>query len=84
MKMENNQRKKNDCCSVEAVVTVDDRGQILLPRDLREKAGLKAGDKLAVVAAREGGEVCCLQMIKVEKLAPLVKDYLGPMLANFR
>lgn len=83
-----NQAKKENakagCCSVEAVVTVDDRGQILLPRDLREKAGLKAGDKLAVVAALEGGQVCCLQLIKADKLAGLVKDFLGPVLANFR
>lgn len=79
-----NQKNKADCCSIEAVVTIDDRGQILLPRDLREKADLKAGDKLAVVAAVESGQVCCLQMIKADKLATLVRDYLGPMLANFR
>ncbi|MDH5460211.1 MAG: AbrB/MazE/SpoVT family DNA-binding domain-containing protein, partial [Candidatus Bathyarchaeota archaeon] len=34
------------CCKLEALVRVDERGQIVLPKDLREKAGIKAGDKL--------------------------------------
>jgi AbrB family looped-hinge helix DNA binding protein len=37
------------CCGVEAVVSVDSRGQVVLPKDLRAAAGIKAGDKLAVV-----------------------------------
>jgi len=37
------------CCSVESVVSVDSRGQMVLPKDIREKANISAGDKLAVV-----------------------------------
>ena len=37
------------CCKVDAVVTVDSKGQIVLPKDLREKAKLKPNDKLAVI-----------------------------------
>jgi antitoxin PrlF len=32
------------------MVSVDERGQMVLPKDLREKANIKAGDKLAVVS----------------------------------
>ena len=32
------------CCKLEAVVAVDERGQIVLPKDLRERAGIRAGD----------------------------------------
>ena len=38
-----------DCCRVEAVVNVDARGQMVLPKEVREKAGIKADQKLAVV-----------------------------------
>ena len=46
------------CCRVEALVTVDDRGQMVLPKELRERAGIKAGDKLAVVGMESEGRVC--------------------------
>jgi antitoxin PrlF len=68
------------CCNVEAVVSVDERGQMVLPKDIREKAGIKAGDKLAIIAMRQEGKVCCLSMIKVEALADMVKGMLGPVM----
>jgi AbrB family looped-hinge helix DNA binding protein len=68
------------CCNVEAVVSVDGRGQLVLPKDVREKTGIKAGDKLAIIAMRQEGEVCCLAMVKVKSLAGMVKDMLGPLL----
>jgi AbrB family looped-hinge helix DNA binding protein len=48
------------CCGVEAVVTVDARGQVVLPKELREAAGIAAGDKLAVVSLKSGERLCCL------------------------
>ena len=68
------------CCKVESVVTIDERGQMVLPKDIREKAGIKAGDKLAIIAMRQEGKVCCLSMIKVEALADMVKGMLGPVM----
>ena len=68
------------CCGVEAVVSVDDRGQIVLPKDVREKAGIKAGDKLAVIMHGPQGNVCCISLIKAEGLAESVKSMLGPMM----
>ena len=67
------------CCGVEAVVTVDSRGQIVLPKELRSQAGIRAGDKLAVVSMRSEGKVCCLSLMKVEELAGTVRQILGPM-----
>jgi len=67
------------CCGVEAVVTVDARGQVVLPKDLRAAAGIQPGDKLAVVSMTSQGRVCCLSLIKVEQLAGTVKDILGPV-----
>ena len=70
------------CCKVEAVVSVDERGQMVLPKELREKAGIKAGDKLAVVAMQKDGATCCLTLLKVDELAGLVKDLLGPVMTE--
>ena len=67
------------CCGVEAVVTVDARGQIVLPKELRSQAGIATGDKLAVVSMRNAGRVCCLSLMKVEELAGTVRQILGPV-----
>ena len=72
-----------DCsegCKIDAVVTIDSKGQIVLPKDLRERAGLKPSDKLALVACEKEGEVCCIMMIRAEKLGGAVSKMLGPML----
>jgi len=71
-----------ECCKVNAVVTIDSRGQIVLPKDVREKAKIKPNDKLAVVGCERDGEICCIMMIKAEKLGDAVSKVLGPMLKD--
>ncbi|MBS3920150.1 MAG: AbrB/MazE/SpoVT family DNA-binding domain-containing protein [Deltaproteobacteria bacterium] len=68
------------CCKVESIISVDERGQMVLPKDLREKAKIRAGDKLALISWDKEGEICCLYLIKTEHLADRVKDFLGPMM----
>ena len=68
------------CCKVEALVTVDARGQIVLPKDVRDKAGIGAGDKLAVISFESGGKVCCISLVKSDAFADTVKGLLGPMM----
>lgn len=68
------------CCKVEAMVSVDERGQMVLPKELRDKAGIHAGDKLAVVSMEKNGETCCLSLIKAESLTGMVKNMLGPVM----
>ena len=70
----------NDACKIDAIVTMDAKGQIVLPKDLREKADLKAADKIAVVAYEKEGKVCCIVMIKAERLVGAVSKTLGPLL----
>ena len=65
---------------MESIVSVDERGQMVLPKDIREKAGIRAGDKLAVVSMEMGGKICCLSLIKVEELEGMVKSVLGPVM----
>lgn len=70
------------CCQVTSLVSVDERGQMILPKEIRERAGIKAGDKLALVAWEKDGAVCCLTLIKADELGGMVKDKLGPMLTG--
>ena len=67
------------CCKVESVVSVDERGQMVLPKEIREKANIRAGDKLAIVSWGQGGGMTCLALIKVEDLNKLVQEMLGPV-----
>lgn len=67
------------CCKVEAVISVDERGQTVLPKELRDKANIRAGDKLAVLSMEKGEKTCCLTLIKVEEIEEMVKGMLGPL-----
>lgn len=71
---------KENCCNVESVITVDERGQMVLPKEIREKANIKAGDKLAVVSLKKEGKFCCIALIKAENLSGVVMDLLGPII----
>ena len=69
-----------DTLRIDAVISMDSKGQIVLPKDLREKANFKPNDKIAVVACEKDGEVCCIMMLKAEKLVGAVTKTLSPML----
>ncbi len=60
------------CCRIEAIVTVDSKGQIVLPKTLREKAGLRTDEKIALITFGNEGKVSCILMIKAEQLGDAV------------
>ncbi len=84
------QKKKKDesccgpeartCCKVEALVSIDERGQMVLPKELREKANIRAGDKLAVSSWGKGDKVYCIFLTKAEELTEMMKAMLGPVM----
>jgi AbrB family looped-hinge helix DNA binding protein len=67
-------------CKVDALVSIDGRGQIVLPKDIRKRAGIEAGDKLAVISWESHGQVCCLSLIKADDFGASIKGLLGPMM----
>ncbi len=67
-------------CRVESILSIDERGQMILPKDIREKAKIQAGDKMALVSMEKDGKICCLSLIKVEELEIMVKSMLGPVM----
>lgn len=74
------EEKDTGCCQVLSIVSVDERGQMVLPKDVRTRAGITPGDRLAVVSWEKDGAVCCLTLIRVEEFSPLVKELLGPVI----
>jgi antitoxin PrlF len=68
------------CCRIEAVVSIDERGQLVLPKEIRDKAGIKPGDKLALIMHGSGEDSCCISLIKTDGLVDSVKTMLGPMM----
>ena len=73
---------RSPCCKVESIVSVDERGQMVLPKEVREAAGIRAGDKLAVVMWKKGENVCCVSLIKADALTGMVKGMLGPLMKD--
>ncbi len=67
------------CCTVEALVSVDERGQLVLPKSIRNRANLRGGDKLALSTIEREGAVCCIVLTKAADLAPAVRASLGPL-----
>ena len=68
------------CCKVESLISIDERGQMVLPKEIRGKANIRPGDKLALISWENNGKVCCISMIKAEDFGDMVKGVLGPMM----
>ena len=68
------------CCKVESLVSVEERGQMVHPKEIRDKANIRAGDKLAIISWEKDGKVCCISLIKAEGFGNMVKGLLGPMM----
>ena len=65
------------CCKVESLVSVDERGQMVLPKEIRDKANIRAGDKLAVTSLEKDGRICCILLTKADELTGGVRIMLG-------
>ena len=69
-------------CKVEAVISVDERGQMVLPKEVRDRAGISPGDKLALISWEKNGMICCMSLIKATELTDMVKNILGPLMGE--
>jgi len=69
-------------CQVDALITIDGRGQIVLPKEVREKADINEGDKFVVISHKSGGKGCCLFLVKADFFNETVKSTLGPLVKD--
>lgn len=72
--------ERMSCCKVESLISVDERGQMVLPKEIRDKANIRPGDKLALVSWEKDGKICCFTLIKVDEFTDMVRGLLGPMM----
>ena len=61
---------------IEAIATVDARGQIVLPKGDREALGLTAGSRLAVIVKRRGETPCCITLMPASDLEVRVREVI--------
>ena len=67
------------CCNIESLITLDERGQMVLPKGVRDKAKIRPGDKMAVVTWIKEGKTCCISLIKADEFSGPIKGILEPM-----
>lgn len=67
--------------SLEAIVSCDERGQLVLPKDMRKKLGIKAGEKMALLKMSSDNEYF-LTLIKADSLEAVIKGYLSPVMKD--
>lgn len=70
-------------CKIEALLSIDERGQMVIPKDIRDKAGIKPGDKLAAISWEREGEVICISLIKADNFIGMIKGFLSPFFNDF-
>lgn len=81
-------------CQIEAIVSFDERGQLVIPKDLRKKFNLKAGDKFALISCMTGGnssdasccgddptQLCCFTLVHTNQMKDMLQKSLNPMLS---
>jgi antitoxin PrlF len=67
-------------CRMESLIGIDERGQMVLPKALRDRAKIGTGDKLALISWEKDGEICCFTLVKADFLAGKMKDLLEPIM----
>ena len=68
------------CCHVEGVAQIDKKGQIVLPKSLRDEMGSKEKDKLIVIGMRDKGKIASISLIKAKTMDDMVKIMLKPVM----
>ncbi len=84
--------KNNNCTQIEAIVSFDERGQLVIPKDLRKKFNLQPGDKFALISCMtncgdgnctsEETTLCCFTLVHTDQLKGVVNQALGPVMSG--
>lgn len=77
LKMSCNTENGNTCgeqYELEAVVSFDERGQLVLPKDVRKKFNLKVGEKLALISCMTSEGVCCFTLVRTKNMQSILKQ----------
>ena len=61
-------------CAIEALVTVDKRGQAIIPKEIRKIIDIHGGEKLAVFTRQKEGEECHIFLVKAGNFEETVEQ----------
>jgi len=71
--------KSGSKCKIEGIISIDERGQMIIPKEVRKEVGFNAGDKLALIKVGEDKGSGCLMLMKADILTEKVNEFLGPL-----
>lgn len=75
-----NCRNNSNGLKIESILTMDAKGQIVLPKDVRDRLGFTAGEKIALIVLENNGNPCCMTLMKASLLSEGVKGFLEPLM----
>jgi AbrB family looped-hinge helix DNA binding protein len=70
-------------CRLVSVATVDEHGQMRLPKKVRDSAGILPGERLALVLLKSDADTNRLALVKVEDLTGGIRGILNPLADYF-
>lgn len=69
-------------CTLEGLISVDERGQMVLPKSFREKAGIETGEKIGLLSYEKDGKVCCMVLVREHQLSEMARKVMNPLLGE--
>jgi len=58
--------------------TLSTKGQVVIPAEVRQMTGLKAGDRLTVTASEDGAEIRLRKKETLDEMADRLSRYVAP------
>ncbi len=63
-----------------AVTKIDDRGQVVIPKDIRDSLGWIKNEKIAIITRKNPeGKSCCVMLVHVDSLAEYIKGFVNTL-----
>lgn len=65
---------RGSCC-VEAIISMDDRGQIVIPKNVRDKLGFTSSEKLVLISWTKCNKVESVSIMRNDVFSDILNNY---------
>jgi antitoxin PrlF len=63
-----------------AVTKIDERGQIVIPKEIRDSLGWNKNEKIAIITRKNAdGKACCVMLVHVDSFADSIKGFVNTL-----
>jgi antitoxin PrlF len=63
-----------------AVTKIDERGQVVIPKEIRDGMGWNKSEKIAIITRTNAeGKPCCLMLVHVDSLSSSIKGFINTL-----